>query len=74
VPEVLLTLGSRGSYVLAHGELERIAARQLTGPIDPTGAGDTFAATYLAARAGGLPPVESAREATAAVAAFLEAR
>jgi sugar/nucleoside kinase (ribokinase family) len=74
VPEVLLTLGSRGSYVLVDGTLERIPARRLVGPVDPTGAGDTFAATYLAARAGGLPPVESAHEATAAVAAFLEAR
>jgi sugar/nucleoside kinase (ribokinase family) len=74
VPEVLLTLGSRGSYVLVDGTLERIPAPQLAEPVDPTGAGDTFAATYLAARAGGHRPVESAHEATAAVAAFLEAR
>ncbi len=74
VPEVLLTLGSRGSYVLVDGTLERIPARQVAGPVDPTGAGDTFAATYLAARARGLRAVESAHEATAAVAAFLEAR
>lgn len=71
VPEVLFTLGSRGSYVLFEGTLERIPARPVAGPVDPTGAGDTFAATYLAARARGLPPIEAAHEATTAVAAFL---
>jgi sugar/nucleoside kinase (ribokinase family) len=33
---------------------------------DPTGAGDTFAAAYVLARARGLPPAEAAAEAEAA--------
>ena len=72
VAEVIYTLGSRGSYVVAGGAIERIPARSVAGAVDPTGAGDTFAATYLAARAGGLGPIEAAHEATAAVASFLE--
>jgi sugar/nucleoside kinase (ribokinase family) len=33
---------------------------------DPTGAGDSFAAAYVLARARGLPPAEAAAEAEAA--------
>jgi sugar/nucleoside kinase (ribokinase family) len=63
VPEVVVTLGARGSIVLADGLAEHVPARPLPG--DPTGAGDVFATAYLAARAGGAPPVPAARRATA---------
>ena len=69
VPEVVVTFGSRGSLVRADGRETRVPARRL--PHDPTGAGDAFAAAYLASRANGLQPVASARRATAVVAALL---
>jgi sugar/nucleoside kinase (ribokinase family) len=71
VPEVVVTLGSRGSLVLADGRLERVAAEPVEGVVDPTGAGDAFAAGYLAARAGGDAPGAAARRATALVAGLL---
>ena len=74
VAEVVITLGSRGAAVLAGGRLQHIAARPLAGEIDPTGAGDAFAAAYLAARSEGHAPPASARRATALVAGLLSAR
>jgi sugar/nucleoside kinase (ribokinase family) len=71
VPEVLLTLGSHGSVVITAQLAERVAAVHVEGPIDPTGAGDTFSATYLAKRADGADPVEAARAAAEAVSSFL---
>jgi sugar/nucleoside kinase (ribokinase family) len=70
VPEVLLTLGSRGSFVVTPSVVEYVPAVEADGPIDPTGAGDTFAATYLSGRAAGAEPVEAARMAAEAVSAF----
>jgi sugar/nucleoside kinase (ribokinase family) len=71
VPEVLLTLGSRGSVVVLEGLVERIAAPELAGPVDPTGAGDAYAAAYLVSRARGAAPVEAARAAATTVADLL---
>jgi sugar/nucleoside kinase (ribokinase family) len=70
VPEVLVTLGSRGVAVRADGREERVATRPLDG-IDPTGAGDAFGAAYLVARSGGQGPFEAARSATAVVRGLL---
>lgn len=74
VPEVVVTLGSRGALVLADGRFERVAARQLDGEIDPTGAGDAFAAAYLDSRATGHAPAAAARQASALVAGLLARR
>jgi sugar/nucleoside kinase (ribokinase family) len=71
VPEVLLTLGSRGSVVVTPGGIEVVPAEAVMQSVDPTGAGDTFCAAYLSARAGGTEPVEAAVRATAVVAEFL---
>jgi sugar/nucleoside kinase (ribokinase family) len=71
VPEVILTLGSQGSWVITEHELEHVPARVVVGPVDPTGAGDTFSAAYLDARATGVEPVEAADRATVTVAGFL---
>lgn len=71
VPEVILTLGSRGSVVVTPNQIERLSAVEVEGPVDPTGAGDTFSATYLTRRAGGAEPIEAARAATETVASFL---
>src|ERR687887_173013 len=73
VPEVVVTLGTRGSLVYADGRLERVTAHAI-GSTDPTGAGDAFATTYLAARADGHAPAASARRATALVATLLTGR
>jgi len=70
VPEVVVTLGTRGSLVYANGRLERVDARPV-GATDPTGAGDAFAVAYLAARADGHAPAAAARRATAVVASLL---
>jgi sugar/nucleoside kinase (ribokinase family) len=74
VPEVVVTLGSRGSLVLAEGRLERVVAVPLAGAIDPTGAGDAFAVVYLASRERGHAPVAAARRATALVSGLLARR
>jgi sugar/nucleoside kinase (ribokinase family) len=69
VPEVLVTHGARGATVYADGRSERVTAFGIDA--DPTGAGDAFSIAYVAARAGGLPPVAAARRATAVVADML---
>jgi sugar/nucleoside kinase (ribokinase family) len=74
VPEVVVTLGSLGSLVLADGRLERVAAPAAGGKVDPTGAGDAFAAAYLVSRATGHAPRAAARRATALVAGLLGRR
>ncbi len=71
VPEILLTLGSRGAMVVAGEFVERVPAHEIGGPVDPTGAGDTFSAGYLVARAAGADPVEAARAANDLVGTFL---
>ena len=71
VPEVILTLGSKGSCVITPGSIVDVPAREVEGPVDPTGAGDTFSAGYLTARAAGLEPAPAAEQATVTVAAFL---
>jgi sugar/nucleoside kinase (ribokinase family) len=72
VPEVLLTLGSKGSIVYANGSVVEVPARPID--VEPTGAGDGFSASYVAARARGHSPVSAARRATATIGAVLERR
>jgi len=74
VPEVLLTLGSRGSFVVTSNLIEHVPARRIEGSVDPTGAGDTFSAAYLVARESGAEPPEAARAATETAASFLADR
>ena len=74
VPEVVLTLGIRGSVVIVHGRAEEIPARPVDDAVDPTGTGDAFASAYLSARTSGHAPSSAARRATALVAAFLLGR
>jgi sugar/nucleoside kinase (ribokinase family) len=72
VPEVLLTLGSQGAWVVTPDIVEFVPAEPVEGAVDPTGAGDTYSVTYLVQRAAGAEPVEAARVAANTVAAFLE--
>jgi sugar/nucleoside kinase (ribokinase family) len=71
LPEVLLTLGSKGSYVVTRTLIERVPTHDVEGPVDPTGAGDTFSAAYLTRRIAGADPVEAARAAAETVAELL---
>lgn len=73
VPEVLLTLGAGGSLLVTPDVAERIEIEPVDTP-DPTGAGDTYALGYAAARAAGAEPVEAARSASDLVSAILAAR
>jgi sugar/nucleoside kinase (ribokinase family) len=71
VPEVVVTLGSRGAVVYADGLAEHVPTRPLAG-VDPTGAGDEFIAAYLAYRRHGHGPPSAARCANDVVRALLE--
>jgi sugar/nucleoside kinase (ribokinase family) len=71
VPEVLLTLGSKGAWVITPDLLEHVPAVPVDGTVDPTGAGDTYSVAYLVQRSAGAEPVEAARVAAATVASFL---
>jgi sugar/nucleoside kinase (ribokinase family) len=71
VPEVILTLGSQGAWIVTPDLVEHVPAVPVEGSVDPTGAGDAYSATYLVQRAAGAEPVEAARVAAATVSAFL---
>lgn len=71
VPEVILTLGSQGAWVVTSEVVEHVPAVAVEGTVDPTGAGDSYSVTYLVQRAAGAEPVEAARVAAATVSAFL---
>jgi sugar/nucleoside kinase (ribokinase family) len=68
VEEVLLTLGSQGSRVIAADTVTDIPSFPTTGEVDPTGAGDSFSVVYLDGRARGLDPEAAARRASETVA------
>jgi sugar/nucleoside kinase (ribokinase family) len=74
VPEVVLTLGSKGAVVVTAADDEFVPATPIDHPVDPTGAGDTFWVSYLVARAQGAAPVEAGRRATEVTAGFLASR
>jgi len=74
VPEVVVTLGSRGALVLDRTGLEHVPGRPVDPAGDPTGAGDSFGAAYLASRADGNGPAGAARRAAGLVADLLAGR
>jgi sugar/nucleoside kinase (ribokinase family) len=71
VPEVIVTLGSRGSSVVTSETEVHITAVPATAVRDPTGAGDAYSTAYLAARAGGADPKAAAEHASGFVAELL---
>jgi sugar/nucleoside kinase (ribokinase family) len=71
VPEIVLTLGSAGALLVTDSHAERIARVPVEGIVDPTGAGDSFSAAYISARARGAAPVEAARAANALAAELI---
>lgn len=70
VGEVIVTLEAHGSLLYADGRLEQISVHRVD-TFDPTGAGDGFAAAYLASRSSGDTPATAARRASTVVAALL---
>lgn len=70
VPEVIVTMGSRGSVVYARGVVEHVAAQPVDVD-DATGAGDAYTIAYVASRRGGHNPRSSARRATSVVHGLL---
>jgi sugar/nucleoside kinase (ribokinase family) len=54
VPAVVVTCGERGAFALSHGERFSVPAEPIGALVDTTGAGDLFAAGYLAGEARGL--------------------
>jgi sugar/nucleoside kinase (ribokinase family) len=73
VPEVIVTLGSRGSILFADGEEHRVEIEPIRD-VDPTGAGDAFAVGYLAARSAGEGPLAAAHRASELVSELLARR
>lgn len=74
VPEVLLTLGSRGAVVFTAAGETRVPVPRPVAGVQTTGAGDLFMVGYASARAEGADPVEAAGSATRLVAELLEER
>jgi sugar/nucleoside kinase (ribokinase family) len=71
VPEVIVTLGSRGSFVVTAETELHVAPMPMDHVRDPTGAGDMYSAAYLVARASGADPLAAVEHAAAFVAEFL---
>jgi sugar/nucleoside kinase (ribokinase family) len=69
VREVIVTHGSHGSTLYLDGRSEKVPAFPL--PAEPTGAGDAFSISYVAARSIGSSPPAAAGYATAVVGAVL---
>jgi sugar/nucleoside kinase (ribokinase family) len=70
VPEVVVTLGSRGCIVYADGVAEHVRTHAIAGR-DPTGSGDVFAAAYVAARSTGAAPIAAGRIACSTATGLL---
>ena len=50
IPEVVLTLGSECAVIISGDVITRVDAVPIDGPVDPTGAGDSFLLSYAVAR------------------------
>ncbi|MEV0120140.1 ribokinase [Streptomyces sp. NPDC050703] len=68
VPEVVVTLGSRGSLYAARGAEPVTVPARATTAVDTTGAGDTFAGALAVALAEGRPMTDALGWASAAAA------
>ena len=71
VPVVTCTFGAEGSDVHHRGEVTRVGIHPAT-EVDPTGAGDCFAAGLVHGLAIGLDPVEAARLGAAVASIIVE--
>ncbi|TXD34275.1 sugar kinase [Lujinxingia vulgaris] len=71
VPTVALTLGTRGSRIFQKGRTIEVGIFP-TEAVDPTGAGDVFAATFTHHLMLGAEPADAARQASAASSIVVE--
>jgi 1D-myo-inositol 3-kinase len=74
VPIVAFTHGAAGCEVLVQGRGTRRVGTHPAPEVDPTGAGDVFAAAFLLALARGSDPVDAARLGAAAASIVVEGR
>jgi 2-dehydro-3-deoxygluconokinase len=63
VPEIVVKNGPNSALVAAGGRQEFVPVPEVVVPVDPTAAGDSFNAGYIAARLRGKPPSEAAAAA-----------
>ncbi len=73
VPLVALTLGARGCLLFERGRGTHVPAASAS-EVDPTGAGDTFAAALLMGLAEKRTPLDAARRAAVCAARVVEAQ
>ncbi len=73
VPVVAFTHGARGCEVIVRGRTRRVGIHP-ADEVDPTGAGDVFAAGFLLALARGEDPLDAARLGAAAASIVVEGR
>jgi sugar/nucleoside kinase (ribokinase family) len=59
IPEIVLTLGADGALIISGDVATRVEAIPIDGPVDPTGAGDSFLLSYAVARQRGAGPHEA---------------
>ena len=74
IPIVAFTHGAAGCEVLVQGRGTRHVGTHPAPEVDPTGAGDVFAAAFLLALARGSDPVDAARLGAAAASIVVEGR
>lgn len=72
IPEVMVTRGAQGVVAMIEGEFFDVPAPPAI-MVDATGAGDVFAATYLAAALRGIKPLNRLKYANRAAAHAIEA-
>ena len=74
VPIVAFTHGRRGCDVIVAGRTTRVGIYPRAAEVDPTGAGDTFAAGFFLGLAEGRDPVAAAKLGAAAASIVVEGR
>lgn len=72
VPIVVVTQGAAGAQVIVDGRSHHVPAVPVHDVVDPTGAGDVFAAAFLIALAGGADPLAAARHGAACASVVIQ--
>ncbi len=72
VAEVVIKDGPKTATVISPSGTVSVAAEEVAHVVDATGAGDSFAGTYLSARLSGKSPEEAAQEAHAVAAIVIQ--